>query len=250
MILCRLEDLYKPKFALLWMLLSFKGGYLNAAGFLATGKFVSHVTGFGTQMGMALAHEDYSFGIELLIIPIAFILGSSVPSFMLEKQNGSKESPKFYQVQFMITFSLLVLFVFGMRGIFGEFSTPNEDMHDIIVAGILCFVCGMKNGLTTWATFGKIRTTHLTGLSTDIGLHLPKMLKKGWVSRFPERRQTNTVRILTFLSFSIGSLMAAFIFPSEGYWGLLLPLLLSVFLSGLSYVNYQQHTRASLRENA
>ncbi len=249
MIHCRLEDLYKPKFALLWMLLSFKAGYLNAAGFMATGKFVSHVTGFGTSMGIAFANKEYAFGLELLVIPIAFILGSSVPAFMLEDQHGPKEEPKFYQVQFLITFSLLVLFVFGTKGIFGDFSTPGEDFHDIVVAGILCLICGMKNGLTTWATFGKIRTTHLTGLSTDIGLHLPKMLKRDWISRFPERRRTNTVRILTFVSFTSGSLIAAFIFPSDGYWGLLFPLILSIFLSGLSYFNYQHHTHASIKEH-
>jgi hypothetical protein len=34
--------------------------------------FVSHVTGFGTQIGIALLHNHYDFSIELLVIPITF----------------------------------------------------------------------------------------------------------------------------------------------------------------------------------
>lgn len=243
MIHCSLDELYKPKFVLLWMLLSIKAGYLNAAGFLATGKFVSHVTGFGTQMGVSLAHDEYLFGIELLIIPIAFILGSSIPAWILDKNYSANKIPTYHHVQFLITIALGLLFALGFSGIFGEFATDLDDTHDIMIVGILCFICGMKNGLSTWATHGKIRTTHLTGLSTDIGLNLPKLFRKNMDCRFPEARKVNTVRIMTFLSFSSGSLIAAFLFPKLDYMGLLFPFLLSIFLSAVSYLNYRYHMR-------
>ncbi|WP_408096599.1 YoaK family protein [Peredibacter sp. HCB2-198] len=240
MIHCFLSDLYKKKFVVLWMLLSFKAGYLNAAGFLATGKFVSHVTGFGTQMGVSLAHEDYYFGAELLIIPLAFIFGSMIPSLILDRNYDEGKIPPYPMVQFLITMLLGVIFFLGTSGWFGDFSTPSDDLHDIILIGLLCFVCGMKNGLTTWATYGKIRTTHLTGLATDIGLHLPKLFRGGHKSRFPEPRRVNTVRLATFVSFSIGSLVAAFIFPNFGYSGFIFPFVLSVGLLAISFINYNE----------
>lgn len=243
MIPCDLKDLYKTKYVALWTLLSFKAGYLNAAGFLATGKFVSHVTGFGTQAGISLAHEDYAFGIELLIIPIAFIFGSSVPAWVLERKYDEKTIPPYPIVQGMITFLLLALAILGITGWLGTFATREDDLHDILLIGVLCLVCGMKNGLTTWATFGKIRTTHVTGLSTDIGLNLPKFFRKS-KSRFPEEIRVNQVRIATLLSFSTGSLISAFVIPRTEYYGFLLPAVLSVGIFVISLVSYRRLSKS------
>lgn len=244
MIHCTLDDIYRPRYVLLWMILALKAGYLNAAGFLATGKFVSHVTGFGTQMGISIAHEDYLFGSELLIIPIAFILGSSIPAWVLDADYSKYRLPKYHLVQMLVTIGLGIVLILGLQGDFGAFSTAADDHHDIIMIGCLCFILGMKNGLTTYATFGKIRTTHLTGLATDIGLHLPKMFRDNNKSRMPEKRSVNTCRVLTFLSFSSGSLIAAFIFPKYEYQGLIFPFILSFVLSIISYASYLHHSRS------
>lgn len=245
MIHVNLDDLYRPRFVILWMLLAFKAGYLNAAGFLATGRFVSHVTGFGTQVGISIAHEDYLFGSELLIIPIAFILGSSIPAWVLDHEYSKSKLPKFHYVQILVTIGLGILLILGFQGEFGAFSTAEDDQHDIVLIGFLCFILGMKNGLTTWATYGRIRTTHLTGLATDIGLHLPKLFRDKNQSRMPEKKRVNSVRVLTFLSFSLGSLISAFVFPRFEYQGLILPFLMSVGLTVISYISYQKHTRNS-----
>ncbi len=42
-----------------WFLLSFNAGCINAGGFLATGRFVSHVTGFATFFGVDLANREH-----------------------------------------------------------------------------------------------------------------------------------------------------------------------------------------------
>lgn len=245
MIHVNLDDLYRPRFVILWMLLAFKAGYLNAAGFLATGRFVSHVTGFGTQMGISIAHENYMFGSELLIIPIAFILGSSIPAWILDSEYSKHRLPKYHYVQVLVTIGLGILLILGYQGEFGAFTTTEDDQHDIILIGILCFILGMKNGLTTWATHGRIRTTHLTGLATDIGLHLPKLFRNNNQSRMPEKRRVNTVRMLTFLSFTMGSLVAAFIFPRFEYQGLIFPFVLSIVLTIISFISYQHHSRSA-----
>ena len=228
------RDLYKKRFVILWVLLSFKAGYLNAAGFLATGRFVSHITGFGTMMGVSMAHEDYYFGIELLIIPLSFIIGSSIPAWILDWHFDEKKIPPYPIVQSLITVFLGIIFFCGIFGAFGDFSTVEDDLHDIVLIGLLCFVCGMKNGLTTWASYGKIRTTHLTGIATDIGLNFPKLFRKKKMSRFPEGSRVNNVRVATFMSFSVGSLVAAFIFPKYDYYGFCLPFVLSVGLLTIS----------------
>ncbi len=243
MIHCPPDQLYRPKYVALWMLLSLKAGYLNAAGFLSTGKFVSHVTGFGTQIGVSLTHRDYFFGAELLFVPISFILGASVPAWILDRDYDAKRLPEYYRVQLLITFFLGVLWLLGLADGFGSFERSADDLREIFLLAMLCFVCGMKNGLSTWATFGKIRTTHLTGLATDMGLHLPKIFRDTRRGRFPEHPGVNVARLATFLSFSLGSLLAAAFFPRVGYAGFVIPFGVSVLLSVLSVVNHAHHKR-------
>lgn len=48
-------DVYSAK---IWLLSAFK------AGFLITGNFVSHITGFGTQIGMAIGDQAYFYGLN------------------------------------------------------------------------------------------------------------------------------------------------------------------------------------------
>jgi hypothetical protein len=99
-------------------------------------------------------------------------------------------------------------------------------------------VCGLKNGLTTWASHGKIRTTHITGLSTDIGLHLQKIFRpEGSNSRYPEPRKVTYVRIATLVSFSIGSSISAVLIPTISYKIFYISFLISVLLSVISIMH-------------
>jgi uncharacterized membrane protein YoaK (UPF0700 family) len=56
------DHIFSKRVAWIWLIAAFKAGFINSAGFLATGKFVSHITGFGTQVGMAVGHNDFLFG--------------------------------------------------------------------------------------------------------------------------------------------------------------------------------------------
>jgi uncharacterized membrane protein YoaK (UPF0700 family) len=73
-----ISEVYDLKNIPIWLISAFKAGFINSAGFLTTGKFVSHVTGFGTHAGLAVGHQDYFFGAELIFIPLSFIFGGVV----------------------------------------------------------------------------------------------------------------------------------------------------------------------------
>lgn len=212
------KDLYNRKYSFLWCILSFKAGLLNAAGFLIAGSYVSHVTGFGTQVGIAIGHSDYDFGLELLIIPALFIAGAFLASVILDTKFTKEKVPHYPVVQLLITTLLGIISGLFSFGVFSIERLSPQSSQSLWLIGLLCLVCGLKNGLTTWASHGKIRTTHLTGLATDIGLHLPKLFRaEGVASRYPESRSVNRVRILTLLSFSVGSCLSALLIPLIGY---------------------------------
>jgi len=243
-------DVFKPRHVLIWLVSAFKAGFINSAGFLATGKFVSHVTGFGTQMGIAVGHEDYFFGVELLVIPLFFILGGVITSFILDQNYKRKECPPFFIIQGLITL-MIGLVIYAGEGM--EFNNTPFDIDnkysvlELFILSSLCFICGLKNSLVTWATFGKIRVTHLTGLSTDIGLNLIRSFKKNYPHpRMKESRIVNFVRIMTLISFSVGAVASAIIIPKIGYKGFLVVFFISLIMTLISIRDFRARSKMPL----
>lgn len=241
-------EIYKKKNVLIWLTLAFKAGFINSAGFLATGKFVSHVTGFGTTTGIAIAHSDYFFGAELLIIPISFILGGVVTSFVLDRNYEHNETPPYYVVQTLISF-LILLVIFLEEGNFVSsnvrFDEDNSyNLVEFLIIALLCFISGLKNSLVTWCTYGKIRVTHLTGLSTDLGLNLIRSLNYRQPGpRFREPKRVNLVRFLTFISFSAGALISAILFPLVGFKGMFVVFAISIVITFISIMDARSRAK-------
>ena len=241
------EDIYKPKYVFIWLISAFKAGFINSAGFLATGKFVSHVTGFGTQMGIAIGHEDYFFGAELLIIPVSFIFGGVITSFVLDRNYKKGVIPPYFLIQGLITLMIgLVIYTGQITEINNmPFDADNKYTSiELFVISALCLICGLKNSLVTWATFGKIRVTHLTGLSTDIGLNLIRTFRKKFPHpRMKEYRVVNVVRILIFITFSAGAVASAVIIPRTGYKGFILVFAISLGMTLFSIKDFKDRSK-------
>ncbi len=223
-----------------WFISAFKSGFINSAGFLISGKFVSHVTGFGTQVGIAMGHSDYFFGAELLIIPFSFILGGVITSFILEDTKEKNSNPSYHHVQGLITFLIAVLILLG------EFTLKPSDLPfdqdqnynlvEFSIIGLLCLICGLKNSLVTWTTFGKIRVTHMTGNATDIGLHLLSLISpRHKESRLKEKKIINIYRMGLLASFSTGAFICAIVFPSIGYRSFLIVFGISLLMTLYSF---------------
>src|SRR5438874_1149123 len=68
-----------------WFMLSFNGGFINAGGFLATGRFVSHVTGFATLFGVGLTKNEANAALGILSVPIFFLLGAFIAGLLIDR---------------------------------------------------------------------------------------------------------------------------------------------------------------------
>lgn len=225
----------------LWLISAFKAGFINSAGFLAAGKFVSHVTGFGTQAGIAMGHKDYFFGIELILIPVFFIFGGVITSLILDRDYSRNEQPRYYLVQGLVTLLILVIMLIGVSRVgtgYERFdANSNYDLAEFAVIALLCLTCGLKNSLITWTTYGKIRVTHLTGLSTDLGLNLIRSLGFSQASpRYNEKKIVNLTRLLTLVCFSTGAFISALLFPRIGFGCFLIVFLISLGLTIVSII--------------
>jgi uncharacterized membrane protein YoaK (UPF0700 family) len=239
------NEIYLPKNIVIWLISAFKAGFINSAGFLASGMFVSHITGFGTKVGIALGNENYFFSLELLIIPFFFIMGGVLTSIILDRTYKKNEVPPYYAVQGLITVLIAAVVLMGNERVFN--SNSEFGPREFILMGLLCLICGLKNSLIAWSTFGRIKVTHLTGLSTDIGLNLVRTFyKKQPAPRFKESRIINITRFLTLFSFTAGAGISALIFPVVGFKGFYLVLFISLGMTLYSLYHSRQFVQRKL----
>lgn len=222
------EEFVQPQYVSLWSTLGFQAGFINAFGFLACGRYVSHVTGVGTQIGVALAEQRLLFALELVGFPLFFIVGSFCSAFLTSARIERGLKPRFDVVTALLPLFLLLLVSLGGAGVFGNFGEQLILARDFFLLFSLSFVCGMQNGCFATLTKGQIRTTHLTGISTDIGTDLARL----WFGQLNGTemeltRKTNFSRIATFASFASGSIVSVLVSNKLQYQALAVPLLTS-----------------------
>ncbi len=207
--------------------MAFQAGYVNAGGFLACHRFVSHVTGFGTQLGYSLTRKDWLFTVELAMAPLSFIGGAACVAMLIDRELIHGREPHVRLALFIMSAIASLVWVAGELGLFGVFGEPLLFQRDFILLFSLCFLCGFQNALFVSLSTGAIRTTHLTGIATDIGINLVRQKHlTGEEKSFVVHQ--NYLRIATFVIFTFGSMSATLVFPIVEYHGFVVPALLSV----------------------
>ncbi len=223
------EDFVKNPYISLWATLGFQAGFINAFGFLACGRFVSHVTGFGTQIGGAFASGKLLLAIELLGFPLAFIAGSFFSALFTSARLERQKVPLYGLITGILPAVITLLLVLGMFGQFGEFGKNFDQVRELTLLFLLSFVCGMQNGCFATMTKGQIRTTHLTGISTDIGTDLARVwFGKLAPKEFELTRRTNICRVATFLAFTSGSIFSVLLSQRLEFMALVIPCVTSI----------------------
>lgn len=213
-----------------WLMLSFLAGNVNTGGFLSAQTFVSHVTGFATLSGISLERGYIMESLGFLTIPAFFLGGVMLSGYLTEKQSAKSHGQKFAPVMGLVAAILGVVSLFGYVGWFGQFGSAANLEHDYFLLALLCGACGLQNAAITSATGSTIRTTHLTGLTTDLGLGLIR------AEVYPQSneqkaadRHANKLRLLTVIAFTLGSAVGAFMYIRFHYLGFLLPMCIAIY---------------------
>lgn len=233
------KDYVSNKYIGLWGLAAFQAGFINSLGFLACQRFVSHVTGFSTHVGISIGDNNYLYALELFTAPIFFVLGAWFNGFLTVSNESKNMHPRYDLVLFIYPILLTVIMSLGLLGVFGPFGGNLSFQQDFLLLNTLTFLCGMQNACFATLTKGQIRTTHLTGLSTDFGTDLSLILNGSL--KLEERIllvRKNWMRFITFTSFSLGAVLSAILDNKMGYLSFLIPILTSTaFL--LFYLNFR-----------
>lgn len=229
MFLHKFEQATNPKIVLYWFMLSFNGGFINAGGFLATGKFVSHVTGFATLFGVELVLTHLVVALSLLIVPLFFLLGAFVAGIFIDLPLERGRTPHYDYVMIISSICLCIAANFQFFHI-GSFGNIFGNGSAFLLLALLCLACGLQNGAITSSSVRSVRTTHLTGITTDLGLGIARLFildrKK---DEYQKEIRSNQLRSGSIFSFVFGSAIGAFVFSQYGYHGFYIPALITAY---------------------
>jgi len=149
-------------------LLSFVAGLVNITGVLALKTLTTNVTGHFAFFAEEIMRHDYTTAITFLIFTLFFLFGSFISSFLEELI--SIKNPDLSHI-FPITLEMVILI--GV-GIFGT-SSGLFTLEGKLTAFFMLLSMGIQNSLVTNISKSTVRTTHLTGLFTDLGIELSQL---------------------------------------------------------------------------
>ena len=152
------------------VILTLVAGALNAGGFLAIGQYTSHMTGMVSTFADQVVLRNFELAGIAAISWLAFVSGAATTALVVNYLRRAKVG-NVYAVPLLIEATLILLF-----GAFGG-TLQKHELVDVSLAVItLCFTMGLQNALITKISRAEIRTTHLTGLTTDMGIEIGKLL--------------------------------------------------------------------------
>jgi uncharacterized membrane protein YoaK (UPF0700 family) len=196
--------------------LALVAGAANAGGFLAVHQYTSHMTGIVSGMADDLALGEYALVCSGAGAMLSFLAGSACTAVMV---NYARRRQMGSQYALPLLFEALLLLAFG---VLGARLSAIQGLFIPLTVMLLCFIMGLQNAVMTKLSHAEIRTTHLTGTVTDLGIELGKLLywNRGQ-ARVGERVVANRSRLrvlsMLVLSFFTGGVLGALGFKHIGY---------------------------------
>jgi uncharacterized membrane protein YoaK (UPF0700 family) len=210
--------------------LSFIAGATNAGGFLAVGQYTSHMTGLLSSIADNLVLGHLTLVAASLAAIGAFVGGAMTTALMVNWGLRRQLRSAFARPLALETSLLLA---FGLSGAaisrYGELFAP-------LTVLLLCYIMGLQNAVITKVSNAEIRTTHVTGLVTDIGIELGKLVyfnRSQLPTKVVANRRKLRIHGSLIAAFFTGGLLGALGFKLWGYVTTVpLAVLLGVLVSG------------------
>jgi uncharacterized membrane protein YoaK (UPF0700 family) len=165
------ETIFAPRHVPSWLLLAAAAGMVNGFAFLSCLQFVTHVTGTLTRLGLEWPHV--ALALEYAAVLVAFLAGAVAAIVAIQVRANSTSRTRWATPLFTVALILTGVALAGTGGWFGIFGgSVASDPPPVVLLSVLAFAMGMQNAAVASTTGLAVRTTHLTGPMTDLGIHL------------------------------------------------------------------------------
>lgn len=192
---------------------------INTVGYLGfRHEAVTHLTGSTTLLGAAAASGDVEDALHWLIVLLSFLLGAVLCGFIVQQK--SLQLGRRYGAALLVEAGLLLVAV--------------PLLHVQMDAGLYAasMACGLQNAMVSNYSGTALRTTHLSGTFTDLGIALGQLLRGMQADMLRVR-----LCLLLIGSFLAGSFLGGLAYRSMQEKTLLIPAALTG-VTGLLYHLY------------
>ena len=201
---------------LLGSMLAFNAGAINAGGFLLVSMYTSHMTGFASMLADNLVLGNMQLVLGALGALLAFTTGAAVTAILV---NWSRHHWLRSEYALPLLLEAVLLLIFGLLGATLSRQTPFAVPLTVLV---LAFTMGLQNALVSKISASQIRTTHMTGVITDLGIELGKLFYWNRTGGTPESRvRANRIKLRLYATllgmFISGGLVGALGFKYVGF---------------------------------
>lgn len=207
-------------------------GALNAAAFYSVGFFSANMTGNVTTLSDHIATGKFMPGLFYLTIVLAFILGAGISTLLI---NAGRRREVHGIYAYSILCESLLLAALGAADLWltGRWHVP-------VVVLSLAFLMGLQNAVVTHISDARVRTTHVSGMATDIGIELGTAFdilrgrEKGIDA--PHNRAKLRLHFYTIVSFLVGGVVGVLLYQAIAGFMLMLAggLLFAIAMTGIS----------------
>ncbi len=184
-------------------ILSFVAGIVNVSGFLEFKQLTTNVTGHFALFINDVAEFEFWKGTIYFLYIFSFLFGSFISSFLIEKYRDNKKLNVFVfptLIECLILISIPIVY-----------KTTQIKNPDLIVCFLL-FAMGLQNSLVTKISNAIVRTTHLTGLFTDLGIELSQLFFAKAHPHQDKIKSTIKLRIFIISFFFLGGFIGGFLY--------------------------------------
>lgn len=184
-------------------ILSFVAGIVNVSGYLAFKQLTTNVTGHFALFIYDVANFDFWKGTIYFLYIFSFLFGSFLSSFLIEKYSENKKLNVFV---LPTVIECLVLISIGLISNIMELKYAN------LLICLLLFAMGLQNSFVTKISNAVVRTTHLTGLFTDLGIDLSLLCFPKLTAQKKKLKSNIKLRTYIILFFFAGGLTGGFFY--------------------------------------
>jgi len=178
---------------------------------------VSHLSGISTLLGIEASNGNAAATLTLTLALAAFVIGAAISGFLIGGEPFALSRAYTYCL-----FGETCLLVLSMTML------ERGSYLGLLLASV---ACGLQNAMTSTFSSAIVRTTHVTGLFTDLGVALGLRLRGE-----PQHRRKLWLNLALISGFILGGAAGAFGFKLFTFRTLLLPAGLTLFLGVASLV--------------
>lgn len=222
-------------------ILSCVAGLVNITGVLAVSTLTTNVTGHFAYFSEQLFVRNYKMAFIYLLYILFFLFGAFVSGVIMEWASKHKSHTSYI---IPLSVEIMIMLVVG----FSPELLSDRPSVPLIISSALLFAMGLQNALVTRVSQSVVRTTHLTGLFTDLGIELSLLLFHGEKGRRIQLNKSIFLKLMIISCFFLGGILGALVYQHFQLKTLLIPaglLLFALWYDRLLFRYY--HLKRKLR---